>query len=552
VAEKNKHITTFFLILVGSAFSLILLFQAFFTPPRANGSFTTPNLAQVISISGSAYSDSGQTINSGTNQIVLPQPGSAIQSPATSYPSQTATLTQAAAQISAPAFSIAQSNQFPQLSVQSNYLGSLIDRNNLDYGPSVMTDGISFKMWWCGTVANFNGRAIYYSSSNDSANWAAPQVVLGPSQSAADASMTCDPSVVIVGNYFAMYYTGDSSNGLNNSIFVAVSTDGAKWGKYPSNTNPQPLITAVQDGNYGVGQSSLVIRNDTMFHYFTNLTSANNYGTYLAVSKDGVSFYSVNHGQPVFSAPVGTDRDVKYIQSLGVFFMVYSDPTSGKIFWTASYDGINWMPHDNSRTIQTKKACNFDPAMLSFPDGSTTPVTEVFYAATDVDPTTQNCFNVLNAKSSTIDLTILNISQMVSSSLPNNSSINTVQNISTPGNFKIINFNCDKTNSGYDCGLDFDNTLNQNAIVLFLFSDINGNIVGSSIPITSLGYSRVDALFVCGQTQGNVMQTQGNVLVSWKMYGQSDTSLSNPLMWSKSDEIQLINCSGSSIYNRAT
>lgn len=496
MAKKNfLHITVFFVVTAGFLGALFI-FQMFF----ANQNFTTKPLYGSIVPSQLTDEQVQTTVNSYVWQMVffnkLPN--------ANFY----------------PALSL------PALNVSSSYKSTVISNGDgFDFAPTVMKDGNGYKMWWCGmSPANASYIfGIYYATSNNSYQWSQRQLVLEPTYNSSDGILVCQPSVVKVNDIYYMYNLGMSLNITNTtvnasgSIFLATSTDGIEWNKYPSNDNPQPVISPPAGEFNFVNQPSVLYYNNKFYVYYTNSTSGNGTDTFLATSSDGIHFGIQNNVKPVFISPVGDDRDVKFLNPFQTFFMVYGSIDTNKIFWMNSSDGINWQTHDASRTIQTRKHCSFSPAFLSYPNGTIDSQTAVYFTAGDSldNSSVEGC---INPASWTIDVSLINVTQA-----------NIVQA------FNATNFKCGSVSEGFSCKFNYINTLNESATVVFLFVDSNANVIADSIPVANRGISQTTAIIFCSQMNGTVK-------ASWKAFRQSDLALTNPIAWSKSTERQSINC----------
>ena len=181
--------------------------------------------------------------------------------------------------------------------------GSIAGRDAAyDYSPTVLQSGNLVQVWWCGTDDNTSDRsqisdAIEYQSVDLSTNArSVPIAVLEQTQNAWDAAYLCNPKVVRgvfanpVGDgatyTYAMYYVATSATtGLNNSIGVAFSNDGAVWKKYP-----HPIVTASIKGLYGVGQPAVFNSNhqSNILMFYEDSTIGN--GHVAVSSSDGVHF----------------------------------------------------------------------------------------------------------------------------------------------------------------------------------------------------------------------------------------------------------------------
>ena len=202
-----------------------------------------------------------------------------------------------------------------------------------DWGVSVMKDGNLYRMWWVrlggtnkkrfpyqtnlpdGAPFDFTypdrGDRIYYAESCDGRTFnisgddyagsiddfgpdaTGPLMVLKPAESDQERNHVGCPTVVKVDGTFYMYYEApcefvcrkNEENKVqvlreyHNQVFLATSSDGKQWHKYPSNENPQPIIAApefnkkTETQRYGLGQPSVFYeRNRFVMHYVDSCT----------------------------------------------------------------------------------------------------------------------------------------------------------------------------------------------------------------------------------------------------------------------------------------
>jgi len=238
------------------------------------------------------------------------------------------------------------SNGVGDLVIVSWYDKKVIARDGYDYGVTAMkdTDGV-YKMWWTGgSLSTGVYDHIFHASSNDGSNWSEPQDIMAPTP----LELTADPSVVKVENTYYMYFTGTYDNGINNDIYLATSTDGIHWTKYPSDTNPQPVITRHPPtmGEYGAGQPSVLFLNGQFVVYYLDQTLPD--GLYRVVSDDGITFYNRTYIMPV------NDVDIAYCESQDLFLMVRHGQFENEFSRAClhiSYDGFTFTPIENTKFV---------------------------------------------------------------------------------------------------------------------------------------------------------------------------------------------------------
>lgn len=122
-------------------------------------------------------------------------------------------------------------------------------------GPSVIKDGNTYKMWYCGYDAipdgsGTDGKAnIGYAISNDGINWVKyagnPIIVTGINTW--DSIYVQDPHVIKEGNEYHMWYGGgDNDTYYSQQVGYATSQDGINWIKSPLN----PILTRGNTGDW--------------------------------------------------------------------------------------------------------------------------------------------------------------------------------------------------------------------------------------------------------------------------------------------------------------
>ncbi|MCJ2090015.1 hypothetical protein MKK88_29095 [Methylobacterium sp. E-005] len=133
-----------------------------------------------------------------------------------------------------------------------------------NYAPSIITDGQTTDIWWCGQGKT---DVIFHRTYTAQAGFSPAQVVFQPTPGSWNHQYVCDPSV-IKGTFhnpadgrpyaYAMYYSGaDNLPGHNNHTGLAFSNDKITWIDYPEPVIA-PLNPAVAQGNYGAGQPATV------------------------------------------------------------------------------------------------------------------------------------------------------------------------------------------------------------------------------------------------------------------------------------------------------
>ncbi|CAN5488712.1 hypothetical protein BH10ACT7_BH10ACT7_29710 [soil metagenome] len=221
--------------------------------------------------------------------------------------------------------------------------------NNYRYGPALIrNDDHSIDMWTCSPGANGQWDYIRHSkSTNDGGTFGGEQVVLQSTTTTGspDFASVCDPGVVKFGGYYYLAYTGiglppDPAHVLvdnPNHVFVARSEDAdgpfEKWNGSGWGGTPQPFITyAGDDDKYGIGEPSLVVKDETLFIYYSEYSATSN-RTLVAtasttsgdwpgsVTLQGTAIDRSSSGVDI-GGPIQDTTDHKYVPSLDKFIAV--------------------------------------------------------------------------------------------------------------------------------------------------------------------------------------------------------------------------------------
>jgi len=100
--------------------------------------------------------------------------------------------------------------------------------------------------------------------------------------------------------------------------------------------------------------------------------------------------------------------------------------------------------------------------------------------------------------------------------------------------FSASNFKCSAKTGGYNCSLPFSNTFNQSVITVFIVTDPSGNTANSIAYTANPGNASANINYYCN--------SKGNYYVSWEAYLENDTTLKNPVAFSRPLDSQLMAC----------
>lgn len=219
------------------------------------------------------------------------------------------------------------------------------------YAPSIIKVGNTYFNYFCST-GNAGWDSIRLITSQDLKTWSEPVIVLDAPGSELAA---CDPSVIKLGQYYYMYYTGIDSNGYN-AVFVARSSSPqGDFIKYNSvagfdshfYNEPTPLIYAENkvlgnpDNAYGAGQSTVINVNNELIQWHTDTTTVTGNCTLMMTkSQDGINWSkSVKTDLPSCSVDVKLNTVTNKFSAFAIEGM-HSATEALTIY--ESDNGLNW------------------------------------------------------------------------------------------------------------------------------------------------------------------------------------------------------------------
>ncbi|MCE5197683.1 MAG: hypothetical protein ABFD54_13540 [Armatimonadota bacterium] len=171
-----------------------------------------------------------------------------------------------------------------------------------DWGPSILKIGNTYRMWWVRGVNH--GDKIWYADSLDSIHYYHKQQVMEPVNNGWETTHVGHPTVVYVdagsgSKYYMFYESPMRYDGLDGNIYLATSTDGVSWNKWPSNSDPRPVIEGynrtpdpASPAHYGVGLPSVYYKDGKfVINYVEDCDGPNKMRR--AESYDGIHWGSV-------------------------------------------------------------------------------------------------------------------------------------------------------------------------------------------------------------------------------------------------------------------
>ena len=188
---------------------------------------------------------------------------------------------------------------FKETNIINNSNADFIRPTQYDYAPSVILDGNTYRMWWCGSIGGKPGDHILYAEatsldgpwhSHTSQASNTYDVVFNSTYptNGFDGQDTCDPSVLRVNGVYYLYYGGNAiakgNQLITTKVGLATSPDGFTWTR--SEANPIVVSTKITTGAYGAGQPSVIYKDNMFYMLYTDTTGINGSGIFLLRSAD--------------------------------------------------------------------------------------------------------------------------------------------------------------------------------------------------------------------------------------------------------------------------
>ena len=226
----------------------------------------------------------------------------------------------------------------------------IVRPHQYDYVPTIIYNGNTSHIWWCGSVRPGAGDTIFEANvpgldfERPGAATNIHPVFSNPGdQSKFDGRHVCDPSIIEVSNRMYMYYGGipESRNKENNlkvagRVGVAVSDDGGEnWTRANQGEailSPRELQES-DNNRYGLGQPSIIYHNGFFYLFYTNTVGPDGVGIYLVRSRHPLMTEAEEWTSQGFiplkgRTPIKGERFIKgfsadwaYIQKYNMFMM---------------------------------------------------------------------------------------------------------------------------------------------------------------------------------------------------------------------------------------
>ena len=212
------------------------------------------------------------------------------------------------------------------------------------YGASILKDedGKVEAFFSANYESSFIWDVIAYRSSLDNGKtWGEETATLIPIQESDEHYSNCDPGAFKAGEYYYVGYTSTfDARGTYNYIYCARSKtpsnpdswekwNGSSWG----GNDPKPILEYYgTQTEYGIGEPSFILLNDTVYIYYTYIGTLGN-GVNVRQTRVATAPYSENWCKDIQDigvarndrGPVEDSMDVKYIPQLKKFIAVTTD-----------------------------------------------------------------------------------------------------------------------------------------------------------------------------------------------------------------------------------
>jgi N-acetylneuraminic acid mutarotase len=220
--------------------------------------------------------------------------------------------------------------------------GVVPDATYYAYHPSVIKEGIIYKMWW--SAHDGINNAIYYSTSNDGVSWTGHTLAIDHGVVSDAKNYAYSPSVIKDGSTYKMWWT--AWDGLNEHIYYSTSIDGINWG---GNTLAIDH-GVVPDASIMAGRSSVIKDGDIYKMWWGASSGGTNEHIYYSTSTDGISWsghtLAIDHGVvPDASIQASFPSVIKDGDIYQMWWGAY-DNSHWRIYYSTSTDGIKWNGHN--------------------------------------------------------------------------------------------------------------------------------------------------------------------------------------------------------------
>ncbi|MFA5071310.1 MAG: hypothetical protein WC511_02955 [Candidatus Pacearchaeota archaeon] len=235
------------------------------------------------------------------------------------------------------------------------------------YTPSVINDAGTYKMWFTGYGTDNKGR-ILYSTSSDCITWSTPVLALnaGNEPNGYDSQRAEAPSVIKDGLTYKMWYSG--YNNSNTRTLYTTSSDGITWATPVLVMN---IGTEPNGYNTHNNFSQTVIKDGSTYKLWFAGANASVYRILYSTSSDGLTWSTPVLALNAGIDPHGYTATYSYLPHVIKDGSVYRMWVVGvansrtRILQSISLDGINWS--STSLVVDFSSLLGFSPAQTYTP-----------------------------------------------------------------------------------------------------------------------------------------------------------------------------------------
>jgi len=240
-----------------------------------------------------------------------------------------------------------------------------IDGYAYRYGPSIMLNDDGTMDVWFASPGGPDPSGVnqwdwirYKHSADGGKTWGEEEVVLKATGNSRDRYSVCDPGVIKIGSKYYLGVTAvDNEPGMCNEVFVARGDSPTgpfeKWNGSGWGGNPYPIVIFREPKDaWGAGEPSFVVRDNTLFIYYTILShdaegkQIQQTHVATAVANDPNWPATIKHHGPVFDRLDNEDStDVKFVDAAGRFLAIGTASrftADSFIAKRESADGFHW------------------------------------------------------------------------------------------------------------------------------------------------------------------------------------------------------------------
>jgi predicted GH43/DUF377 family glycosyl hydrolase len=204
------------------------------------------------------------------------------------------------------------------------------NKNSDVWSPSVVFDGVEYKMWYTGFDGNMK---IGFARSSDGIHWTkanAPVLDMGIWGSWDDRG-AWSPSVLLDGFEYKMWYTG--WNGVSAGIGYATSTDGINWVKPSNSPVLDPGTTGLWDYSY-VSNPTVILQDNRYKMWYSGCTNDEIYkiGYAIGVTKPDIEIAERFHDFDDVDAGNYTDWEFTILNKGNADLLIKSVTSDNPVF----------------------------------------------------------------------------------------------------------------------------------------------------------------------------------------------------------------------------